>query len=135
MLYFTYSILLNKARMANVCPNAKPKYQAVLPNYRMTFSGWSRERKSSTANIIPFRGERVVGGVWEIPDAELTKLDRFEDYPVTFERIQVLVINDLEEAAKAMTYVKKLRSEFAKPSLDYLSLIRQGYKDWGIITA
>ncbi|MDD5189879.1 MAG: gamma-glutamylcyclotransferase [Dehalococcoidales bacterium] len=132
MYYFAYASLLNKAKMQKICPDAKPRFQAVLPNYRLTFSGWSRDLKTSTANIIPFRGERVMGGVWEISEDDLQKLDRFEDYPTTYDHVNVLVLNDLEQATKAMAYIKRRQSDFAKPSAEYLAVIRQGYHDWGI---
>ena len=132
MDYFAYGLNLNKAQMKKICPDAKPKFQAVLPNYRLTFSGWSRELKSSTVNIIPFRGEKVMGGVWDIPEKDLQRLDRFEDYPVTYDHLNVLVLNDMEQATKAMAYIKRHQAEFAKPSAEYLAIIRQGYHDWGI---
>jgi gamma-glutamylcyclotransferase len=132
MDFFAYGTTLNKAQMRKICPGAKPKFQAVLPNYRLTFSGWSRDLKSSTVNIIPFRGERVMGGVWEISETDLQKLDRFEDYPTNYDHVNVLVLNDLEEATKAMAYIKRRQSDFAKPAAEYLAIIRQGYRDWGI---
>jgi len=132
MDYFAYGMLLNKSQMLKICPGARAKFQAVLPNYRLTFSGWSRELKSSTANIIPFRGERVMGGIWEISEADLQKLDRFEDYPITYDHVNVLVLNDLEQATRALAYIKRRLAEFAKPSPEHLAIIRQGYRDWGI---
>ncbi len=132
MDYFAYGTNLNKVQMKKICPGAKPKFQAVLPNYRLTFSGWSRELKSSTVNIIPFRGERVMGGVWDVPEAEMQKLDRFEDYPMTYDHINVLCISDMEQATKVMAYIKRRQAEFSKPSAEYLTIIRQGYTDWGI---
>lgn len=132
MDYFAYGSLLNKALMRTICPDAKPKYQAILPNFRLVFSGWSRVLKSSTATIIPFRGGRVNGGVWNIPEKDLQKLDRYEDYPMNYDHINVLILNDMEKAAKAIAYIKKRQADPAKPAQEYAATIRQGYLDWGI---
>lgn len=132
MDYFAYASNLSKQQMRQRCPDAKAKLQAVLPNYRLIFTGWSREWKGATASIKPVRGERVMGGVYEISEKCLQRLDRFEDYPATYDRISVLVLDDSGRATKAVTYIKKRQSDEGKPSPEYLAVIRQGYRDWGI---
>jgi gamma-glutamylcyclotransferase len=132
MDYFAYASNLNKQQMKLRCPDAKPKFQAVLPNYRLIFTGWSREWKGGTASIKPLRGEKVAGGVYEISEKDLRRLDRYEDYPATYDHINVLVINDNGTASTAITYIKRHQSDETKPSLEYLAVIRQGYKDWAI---
>ncbi len=132
MEYFAYGSNLNKQQMLQRCPGAKPKYQAILPNYRLIFTGWAREWKGGTASIKPVRGEKVIGAVYEISEADLRRLDRYENYPATYDRINVLVLKDDGSAVKAITYIKRRQSDETKPSAEYLVLIRQGYKDWSI---
>ena len=132
MDYFAYASNLNKQQMRLRCPDAKAKLQAVLPNYKLIFTGWSREWKGATASIMPIRGERVMGGIYEISEKDLQRLDRFEDYPATYNRINVLVLDDSGQASKAVTYIKKRQSDEGKPSPEYLAIIRQGYREWGI---
>ncbi len=132
MEYFAYGSNLNKQQMRQRCPGAKPKYQAILPNYRLIFTGWSREWKGGTASIKPIRGEKVIGAIYEISETDLRRLDRYEDYPATYDRINVLVLKDDGSAVKAITYIKRRQSDETKPSTEYLALIRQGYKDWSI---
>jgi len=132
MDYFAYASNLSKQQMRQRCPAAKAKFQAVLPNYRLIFTGWSREWKGATASIKPVRGERVKGGVYEISEQDLRHLDRFEGYPVTCDRINVLVLDDSGRATKAVTYVKKSQSDEGKPSPEYMAVVRQGYRDWAI---
>lgn len=132
MEYFAYASNLDKQQMKQRCPDAKPKFQAVLPNYRLIFTGWSREWKSGTASIKPVRGEKVAGGVYEISEKDLRRLDRYEDYPATYDHINVLVINDNGTASNAITYIKRHQSDETKPSPEYLAIIRRGYKDWAI---
>jgi gamma-glutamylcyclotransferase len=130
--YFAYGSNLSKQQMSQRCPNAKPKYQAVLPNYKLIFTGWSRDWKGGTASIKPLRGDKVIGAVYEITEPDQRRLDRFEDYPATYDRINVLVLKDDGSASKAFTYIKRQQSEETKPSAQYLAIMRQGYKDWTI---
>ncbi len=47
--------------------------------------------------------------------------------------MSVVVFNDLGEAVEAFTYYKKGRGPEEQPSQEYLKLIREGYRDWGLI--
>jgi gamma-glutamylcyclotransferase len=132
MDYFAYGSNLNKRQMLQRCPGAKLKFQAILPNYKLIFTGWSREWKGGTASIKPLRGEKVTGAVYEISEIDSRRLDRYEDYPNTYDRINVLVIKDDGTAMKAFTYIKRRQSDETRPSPEYLTVIRQGYKDWSI---
>ena len=132
MDYFAYGSNLNKKQMKERCPDAKAKFTVVLPNYQLIFTGWSRTLKGATASIKPVRGQRVQGAVWDISESDLRHLDRYEDYPGIYNRINVLVIKEDGTSVKAFTYIKKVQGEEGKPSLEYLAAIKQGYVDWGI---
>jgi gamma-glutamylcyclotransferase len=132
MDYFAHGSNLNKQQMLKRCPDAKSKFTAILPNYRLIFTGWSRELHGATATIQPFRGAKVTGAVYEISEKDLPKLDKYEDYPNIYDRINVLVIKDDSQATKAMTYIKRRFADEGKPSAEYLAIIKQGYRDWGI---
>ena len=41
-------------------------------------------------------------------------------------------INEDGEAIEAVTYIKSGQLEETSPSKEYLALIQQGYRDWGI---
>jgi gamma-glutamylcyclotransferase (GGCT)/AIG2-like uncharacterized protein YtfP len=75
----------------------------------------------------------VEGGVYEISDRDLRRLDNLEGYPGQANRINVTVFTEAGQALKAVTYVKIAQSEETKPSVEYLTLIKQGYRDWGIV--
>ena len=130
MDYFAYASNLSREQMRKLCPDAKPKFSAVLPNYKLIFSGWSREWHGGTATVQPFRGAKVVGAVYEISEKDLQKLDRFEDYPNTYTHANVMVFNEDDVAVKAVTYIKTRQAEETKPAPEYVAIIRQGYKDW-----
>jgi len=134
MYYFAYASNLNRKQMSQCCPDSKPKFIATLPNFKIIFTGWTRQRRGGTASIKPVKGEKVIGGVYEITEADLKKLDKSEDCPATYKRLNVTVWTDGGDPIEAVTYIKaEQQSQEAKPSPEYLAVIQQGYKDWQII--
>lgn len=131
--YFAYGANLSKKQMRERCPGAKAQFTATLPNYKLVFVGWSRERRSAVATIRPFRGEKVNGGVYELTEADARALDRFEGVPAGCTRINVTVFDDSHRPVEAFTYIKTGQEAEGKPSEEYLRLIREGYLDWGLI--
>ena len=73
-----------------------------------------------------------MGGVYEISERDLKKLDDYEGYPAVYDRVNVLVIPEDADPVEAVTYIKREQSEETQPSPEYLATLRQGYKDWGI---
>jgi cation transport regulator ChaC len=118
--------------MLERCPGSQPRFKARLPNFKLIFTGWSRKWRGGTATIRRFGGEQVMGGVYEITERDLRKLDEHEGYPAVYDRVTVLVIPEDGDAIEAVTYIKREQSEETQPSPEYLATIRRGYKDWGI---
>ncbi len=85
MKYFAYGSNLNKKQMQERCPDSKPLFTAVLPNYKLIFVGWSRQWKGAVASIQASRGDRVRGAVYEISDLCLRRLDKYEGFPQSYE--------------------------------------------------
>ncbi len=132
MHYFAYASNLNGKQMAERAPDSKPKFIATLPNYKLIFTGWSRQRQGGVASIKPFRGEKVVGAVYEISDKDLRLLDKYEGYPATCNHLNITVWTETGDAVEAITYIKVEQSEETRPSREYLAVIQQGYRDWEI---
>jgi gamma-glutamylcyclotransferase len=133
MFYFAYASNMNKKLMAERCPEAKPKIVATLPNYKLIFAGYSRVRKGAEAAIKGSKGDKVIGAVYEITEGGLRKLDKIEGYPANYKHLNVMVFTDSGEAFEAVTFIKATQEEEGKPSPEYLSVIQQGYRDWGIL--
>jgi len=133
MYYFAYASNLSRKQMSERCPDAEPKFIATLPNYKLIFTGWSRQWHGGVASIKPFRGERVIGGVYEISEKGLRLLDRHEGYPADYDRLNIRVMTEDSDPVEAITYIKRQQSEETRPSPEYLAVIQQGCKDWGII--
>jgi gamma-glutamylcyclotransferase (GGCT)/AIG2-like uncharacterized protein YtfP len=102
---------------------------ATLPNYKLVFTGWSRELRGGKAGIKSFRGEKVRGAVYEVDEACLRRLDRYE---AGYTRLNVTVFDEDNEPVQSVTYIKSGQMEETLPSKEYAAVIRQGYRDWGI---
>jgi gamma-glutamylcyclotransferase len=129
MNYFTYASNLNKKQMQERCPESKPRFIATLPNYKLVFTGWSRNWKGGVATIKPFRGEKVHGAIYEVSETCLRQLDKYE---VGYTRLNINVFDEDNEPHQAVTYIKSGQLEESLPSKEYAAIIRQGYRDWGI---
>ncbi|MCX5999515.1 MAG: gamma-glutamylcyclotransferase [Chloroflexi bacterium] len=130
MYYFAYGSNLSRRQMSECCPDAKPRFTAILPNYKVVFTDWSRKWRGGTATIRVAPKTKVKGAVYEISARDLAALDKHEGYPDTYDRINVKVITEDDEFIDAVTYIKSKQSEETTPSPDYVAIMRQGYKDW-----
>jgi gamma-glutamylcyclotransferase len=133
MYYFAYGSNLNKKQMRERCPDSKSLFRATLPNYKLIFTGWSRQWRGGVASIKPFRGEKVMGAIYEVSDTDLRKLDKHEGYPIEYKRLPVRVFNEDGDAVEATTYIKARPAEETRPSPEYLAVLQQGYRDWGVL--
>jgi gamma-glutamylcyclotransferase len=133
MNYFAYASNLSRNRMAALCPDAKPRIVATLPNHKIVFTGFSRVRKGAEATIRGSKGDKVIGAVYDITESCLRKLDKWEESPVNYKHLNVMVFTDSGEAIEAVTFIKARQEEEGKPSPEYLAVIQQGYREWGII--
>ncbi|MDM7999507.1 MAG: gamma-glutamylcyclotransferase family protein [Dehalococcoidia bacterium] len=132
MYYFAYASNLSRKQMAERCPAAKPKFVAKLPHYKLVFTGWSRKWRGGCATIRQSKGDIVVGALYEISDSDLRLLDKYEDYPMTYDHLKVKVVTEDGDFVEAVTYIKTDQAEETKPSPEYLALIQRGYQDWGL---
>ncbi len=127
MYYFAYGSNLNRKQMQERCPDSKPLFTAVLPNYKLVFVGWSRKWRGGVASIKSFRGERVRGALYEVSEPCLQRLDRYEG---DYKRFKVTVVGEDKELIEAITYIKAGQLEETPPSKEYLAVIQQGLRDW-----
>jgi len=131
--YFAYGALLSRKVMDGVAASAKARQSVALSHYRLVFSGWSRVFHGGLATLKPVRGERVKGGLYEIDDVSLRKIDQYLDAPRTFVQLKVKVNTESGESFEALTYVRARAEEESKPSPEYLAMIQQGYRDWELL--
>ena len=119
--------------MLERCPDSKPLLVATLPNYKLVFAGWSRQWRGGYATIKLFRGEKIFGAIYEVSERDLRRLDKYEGCPGNYNRLNVTVFGEDGKPIEAITYIKSGRLEETQPSKEYLAVIQQGYRDWGIV--
>jgi len=73
-----------------------------------------------------------VGAIYEISAECLKSLDICEGYPTNYTHMNVTVFKESGDAVEAITYVKVSQLDETQPAQEYLDIIKQGYKDWGI---
>src|SRR3989304_3820820 len=129
MYYFAYASNLSKKQMQARCPDSRPLFVATLPNYKIIFTGWSREWRGGKATIKSLRGEKVRGAIYEVSEACLRQLDRYE---AGYTRFNVTVYDEDNQPHQVITYIKSGQLEETAPSREYGEIIRQGYRDWEI---
>lgn len=100
---------------------------AILPNYKLVFAGWTREWRGGIAGIKASRGEKVRGAIYEVTEACQRRLDKYES---GYQRLNVTVFDEDNQPVPAITYIMSGQLEEALPSEEYLTVIRQGLRDW-----
>ncbi|MGE4063280.1 MAG: gamma-glutamylcyclotransferase family protein [Rhodospirillaceae bacterium] len=124
MLYFAYGSNLNLRLMKRHAARAKPIGAARLDGYKIVFRRY--------VDIAPEKNGVVWGAVYEVTPACERALDAYEDCPRLYRKITVRV--DVGgEVREAMAYVmtEALRQDgAAPPSVDYFTLVEQGYRAW-----
>ncbi len=133
MYYFAYASNLSRRQMSERCPDSQPKFLATLPNHKLIFAGWTRKWHGGTASVRPLQGEKVIGAVYEISERGLRLLDKHEGYPANHDRVNRMVITEDGDPVEAVIYIKREQSEETQPSREYLAVIQQGYRDWGVV--
>ena len=117
--------------MSARCPDSKPMFKATLPNYQLLFAGWSRAWRGGVATIRTFKGRKVLGAIYQVTAACLRRLDKYE---AGYQRFDVTVFDEDGEPVEAVTYIKTGQIEETPPSKEYLAVIQQGYRDWGLVS-
>ncbi len=125
--YFSYGSNLSWTRMRKRCPNARPLGAAKINNMRLIFR--------SFADIEPNYSCIVVGGLWRITPSCEQALDRYEEIENGLYRKDYLplrvILEGQEQEILPLVYMMNSKT-YAQPSEDYLSIIREGYCDFGL---
>ena len=127
MYYLSYGSNLCWAQMRKRCPRAEPVCPVSVASMRLIFRNY--------ADIEPYEGRRVVGGLWRITTSCEEILDDYEEinqglYRKEFISLRV-ILRGQEKEISALTY-KMNATFYAPPSQEYLAIIREGYHDFGL---
>jgi gamma-glutamylcyclotransferase (GGCT)/AIG2-like uncharacterized protein YtfP len=80
LLYFAYGSNMDPAQMRQRCPSARFVAVAKLPDHRLAFTRYAKDRGCGTCDGVPEAGKDIWGAVFEISDAELERMDESEGY-------------------------------------------------------
>ncbi|HWP24408.1 MAG TPA: gamma-glutamylcyclotransferase family protein [Candidatus Binatia bacterium] len=131
MYYFAYGSNMNWAQMRRRCPSAKFVCVARLAEYAFGITRHSRLRNCGTANVFPSPGREVWGVVYEVSDADLAALDRFED-GYRREVLPVCALGDGTHPIQALVYVAEIEQHVPPPNAEYKRLMIEGGRHWNL---
>jgi len=124
-LYFAYGSNMDGEQMVTRTPWARRVGWGRLKDWRLEFRG--------VADVREVKGAEVLGALWQITPADLSRLDRYEGYPSLYDR-QVVEVETLQGRRNAIVYVmtgiggRRATTNLSPPSRWYLDGIRQGYR-------
>jgi len=149
MLYFAYGSNMSSKRLLDRCDSAQALGVAILDEFRLTFM--ANNRGKIVANIEQALGEQVVGVLYDLTQADMKKLDRFEGRPYVYKRIKLEVTLENNRVVTAYTYAMEkhyttyrefdelskpakqteslIMRRYGKPRKDYLQHILKGYEE------
>ena len=122
MLYFAYGSNLNHFQMKRRCKDSIFLKKINLTNFKLTFRS-----KYRVADIEPKKNSIVQGALFEISKNDEKKLDVYEDYPMLYKKYYFTYYGK-----KVMTYTMVKKSIFMFPTKKYLTIVKQGYKDYNL---
>jgi hypothetical protein len=123
-LMFSYGSNLNVDEMARRCPAAVPIGEFQLPGWRLVFRG--------VADIIREEGAVCYGGIWCITPACERTLDVYEGVASGVYRREFIPIKSPQHGTNKVLIYTMTSTGIFPPSVDYLNVIRQGYRDFNI---
>jgi gamma-glutamylcyclotransferase (GGCT)/AIG2-like uncharacterized protein YtfP len=80
MLYFAYGSNMDAEQMKSRCPGHRVVGLAELRDHRLTFPLTSHSWGGGVASVSVAHGESVWGVVYDLTDADVAELDRYEGY-------------------------------------------------------
>ena len=119
LYYFDYGSNLHHLQMKKRCPNCRFIKKITLKNYKLTFRS-----KYGVADIEKKIGTKVYGALYAISKTAEKKLDVYEEYPSLYKKMYFKY-----QDKKVMTYIMSKKTKLVPPTVKYLNVIRQGYRD------
>lgn len=124
ILYLAYGSNLHKRTMKLRCPGAIPRGGALIQDAHLVFR--------SVADVVPERGYCTPMGVWEISRANEQALDRYEGVSNgSYNKFYIPLPSKKNKDRKALIYLMNDNGVYP-PSGHYASLIRAGYRNFGL---
>ena len=129
MHYFAYGSNMNWPQMQRRCPSVRFVCVGRLINYQFGITRHSRLRDCGTANVFPAAGKEVWGIVYDITDADLLILDKFED-GYRREKLSIEPIENSTAVLDALVYIAAVEKNVPPANVEYRRLIVEGARHW-----
>jgi gamma-glutamylcyclotransferase (GGCT)/AIG2-like uncharacterized protein YtfP len=126
-LYFAYGANMDVAAMAKRCPSSRSIGLARLPRHRWIIS------TDGYANVVRDSRRDVHGMLWELALSDVPVLDRFEDVPKLYRKVNQPVISTAG-IRRALVYVGR-SGDVGRPRPGYLDDVMRAAEAAGLPTA
>jgi gamma-glutamylcyclotransferase (GGCT)/AIG2-like uncharacterized protein YtfP len=123
-LYFAYGSNMDEIQMKESCPSAKLISNAILKNFKLSFTIFSPKRQCGCADVVSSKADEVFGLLYRLSKKDIEKLDEFENVPTAYKRTlkKVLDLSGVEH--NAFVYEVVTKKHFIEPSIEYINLIK-----------
>jgi gamma-glutamylcyclotransferase (GGCT)/AIG2-like uncharacterized protein YtfP len=141
MLYFAYGSNLDPRQLRGRCPSARFVAVAKLPDHRLAFTRYAKDRGCGTCDGVPEAGHDIWGVVFDISEADLGRMDESEGYqpgrPLSenaYIREQREVCRDGKagEPMRVWLYFANRQPNPPFPNLAYKQQLVEGARFWGL---
>jgi len=124
VLYFAYGSNLWRQQMFGRCPNHREIGTGKLKQWRwiITTRGY--------ASIVVSEGDYVLGTVYDLSEADVRNLDRFEGVAQGNYRKEMITIEVDEKSLNCLVYIDQVTKE-GEPKNEYITRINNGIRDAG----
>ena len=130
--YIAYGSNLDMDQMRRRCPTARPYYpycSGWLNNWELIYRG---SKSGNYATIRKAKGKYVPVGVWLITREDERALDKYEGYPVFYQKYKLPVALQSGETIECIVYIMRPDAAVGVPTERYVDTIYRGYGDFDL---
>lgn len=132
-LYFAFGSNMDAAQMRARCPGAAALGRATLANHRLVFRGPSQKRGGGVLSVDEAVGPHVEGVLYELSEADLSALDRFEGAPAWYKREEREVCQEAREGSvSALIYRLPRHVQEMPPTEAYVAQVAAAFEALGL---
>ena len=141
MLYFAYGSNLDPQQLHQRCPSARFVTLAELPDHRLAFTRYAKDRGCGTCDGVPETGQEIWGVVFDISEEDLRRMDESEGYQPgrpsnenAYFREQREVLRDGKQDQPVLVwlYFANRQPDPPLPNAAYKKQLVDGAKFWGL---
>lgn len=134
-LYFAYTALISPERLESITEDAEFQFIAHLPETKLIFPLANGKWEGSLPSVRAEAGNTVWGAVFELANGALSAIDETEadEGRAPTEAFKAVDREGRRHPVITHAHVKEIEHDRV-PSREYMSLIVQGGRHWGLPT-